>query len=216
MKRKLAALAVALSMVCSLTACGGNTTAINDSGSSESTDGAGTVEDTGETAEDTTASEGSGSTEGITISLMTMNTREEAETNGYQYAFWKAVDEWKEAHPDVTVLEETMDQTSYQTKINAVASSGDMPDIFALKGSWTNSFVQNEWVADITDDVADVQGIYVDNAFKFATVEDRIYGVPKQSQCTGLVYYNTELWSEIGYDEFPATWDELLDAVEKF
>lgn len=216
MKRKLAALAVALSMVCSLTACGGNTTAINDSGSSESTDGAGTVEDTGETAEDTTASEGSGSTEGITISLMTMNTREEAETNGYQYAFWKAVDEWKEAHPDVTVLEETMDQTSYQTKINAVASSGDMPDIFALKGSWTNSFVQNEWVADITDDVADVQGIYVDNAFKFATVEDRIYGVPKQSQCTGLIYYNTELWSEIGYDEFPATWDELLDAVEKF
>lgn len=219
MKKKLAAIVLASAMVCSLAACGGTTTAINDTGSAdsenvdqtESTDAAEFVGG-GEIA----SADESGSADGITISLMSMNTREEAETNGYQYAFWKAVDEWKEAHPEVTLLEETMDQTSYQTKINAVASSGDMPDIFALKGSWTNSFVQNEWVADITDDIADVQGIYVDNAFKFASVGDRIYGIPKQSQCTGIIYYNSELWSEIGYDEFPTTWDDLLDAVEKF
>lgn len=201
MKRKLIAALLTIAVACSVTACSGQTKAINDNGSQS------------DSASQTDSSDESG---GITISLMTMNTREEAETNGYQYAFWKAVDEWKEAHPDVTVEEETMDQTSYQTKINAVASSGDMPDIFALKGSWTNSFVQNGWIADITDDIQDVQDIYIDNAFRFATIDDRIYGVPKQSQCTGLVYYNSELWSEIGYDEFPTTWDDLLNAVEKF
>lgn len=202
MKRKLIAALLATVTALSITACGGSTTAINDDSSSESAEDA-----SGDNSED------SGQ---ITISLMTMNTREEAETNGYQYAFWKAVDEWKEAHPDVVIEEETMDQTSYQTKINAVASSGDMPDIFALKGSWTNSFVQNGWVADITEDIQDVQDIYIDNAFRFATIDDKVYGIPKQSQCTGLIFYNSDLWSEIGYDEFPTTWDDLLDAVQKF
>lgn len=202
MKRKLLASFLIAAMALSMAGCGGSTTSINDDGSTETT---------ADSSDDNTDESGQ-----ITISLMTMNTREEAETNGYQYAFWKAVDEWKEAHPDVVIEEETMDQTSYQTKINAVASSGDMPDIFALKGSWTNSFVQNGWVADITEDVQDVQDIYIDNAFRFATIDEKIYGIPKQSQCTGLVFYNSELWSEIGYDEFPTTWDDLLDAVQKF
>lgn len=202
MKRKLIAALLATVTALSMVACGGSTTAINDDSSSDA-------------AEDTSGNNNEDSGQ-ITISLMSMNTREEAETNGYQYAFWKAVDEWKEAHPDVVIEEETMDQTSYQTKINAVASSGDMPDIFALKGSWTNSFVQNGWVADITKDIQDVQDIYIDNAFRFATVDDKIYGIPKQSQCTGLVFYNSDLWSEIGYDAFPTTWDDLLDAVQKF
>lgn len=201
MKRKLIASLLTFTMICAMTACQGSTKPVNDSSAQkEASSEEGTDKDS----------------EQITISLMTMNTREEAETNGYQYAFWKAVDEWKEAHPDVVIEEETMDQTSYQTKINAVASSGDMPDIFALKGSWTSSFVQNGWISDITDDVRDIQDIYIDNAFRFATIDDRVYGIPKQSQCTGLIYYNTELWSEIGYDEFPTTWEELLDAVEKF
>ena len=164
MKRKLIAALLATVTALSITACGGSTTAINDDSSSESAEDA-----SGDNSED------SGQ---ITISLMTMNTREEAATNGYQYAFWKAVDEWKEAHPDVVIEVETMDQTSYQTKINAVASSGDMPDIFALKGSWTNSFVQNGWVADITEDIQDVQDIYIDNAFRFSTVDDIVYGIP--------------------------------------
>lgn len=205
MKKKLVSTILAMTLICSMAACGGTPKPINDNDAQDSEKQAN---------EDVSSDEGDA--DGITIRLMTMNTREEAETNGYQYAFWKAVDEWKEAHPGVTVEEETMDQTSYQTKINAVASSGDMPDIFALKGSWTNQFVQNGWVADITEDVQDIKDIYIDNSFIFSTVDDKIYGIPKQSQCTGLVYYNSELWSQIGYETFPETWDELLNAVDKF
>lgn len=161
------------------------------------------------------STEGSG--ESVTINLMLNRNRDDMETNGYQYAFFTALDEWKEAHPDVTVNEETMDQSSYQTKINAVGSSGDLPDIFDLKGSWTNQFVQNGWVADLTDYIDDdLKDMYLDDAFHFSTVDDRIYGIPRQSQATSLVYYNSDLWSEIGYDEFPTTWSDLLDAVTKF
>ena len=94
MKKKLVSTMLAMTLICSMAACGGSPKSINDSGTQES-----------EKQKTDDAPSGKSDSEGITIRLMAMNTREEAETNGYQYAFWKAVDEWKEAHPEVTVEE---------------------------------------------------------------------------------------------------------------
>ena len=114
---------------------------------------------------------------------------------------------------------EEMDQTAYQTKINSLGASGDMPDLFMMKGSWTKTFVENGWVSDITAELdADQEwkNAYIKGGFDAATRDDKIYGVPQESMSTGMVYYNSDMWKEIGYETFPETWDELLDAVDKF
>lgn len=160
-----------------------------------------------------------GDNEKVEISILTDVSRSVVGESGYGTGFYTALDEWQEEHPDVTINIEEMDQTSYQTKINALGSSDDMPDVFMLKGSWTKNFVNNGWVQDITDDLdADPEwrDAYIEGAYDNATQDGRIYGVPRESLSTGLIFYNSDMWSEIGYDEFPKTWDELLDAVDKF
>lgn len=155
----------------------------------------------------------------VEISILTDVSRSVVGESGYGTGFYTALDEWQEEHPEVQINIEEMDQTSYQTKITALGSSDDMPDVFMLKGSWTKNFVDNGWVQDITDDLdADPEwkDAYIEGAFDNATQDGRIYGVPRESLSTGLIFYNSDMWAEIGYEEFPTTWDELMDAVDKF
>lgn len=157
--------------------------------------------------------------EKITITILGHAQRSEVGVGGFTTGYYTMLDQWQEEHPEVEIVIEAMDQTSYQTKINSLGASGDMPDIFMLKGSWTKTFVENGWVADITADLeADPEWKdgYIAGGFDAATRDGAIYGVPQESMATGMVYYNSEMWSEIGYETFPETWEELLDAVDKF
>ncbi len=153
------------------------------------------------------------------ISILCDLERANVGVGGLDTGFYQALDEWQEAHPEAKIELESMNQTDYQTKINSLGAAGDMPDVFMLKGSWTKTFVENGWVADITDaldaDEAWKNG-YIAGGFDSATYDGKIYGIPRESLATGLVYYNADLWAEIGYDAFPATWDELIDAIGKF
>ena len=42
-----------------------------------------------------------------------------------------------------------------------------------------------------------------------------IYGMPNKFSIYNLICYNTELWEEAGYDEFPSSFEEMLSADEK-
>lgn len=153
-----------------------------------------------------------------TISILCDLERANVGVGGLDTGFYAALDEWQEAHPDVEIALESMNQTDYQTKINSLGAANDMPDLFMLKGSWTKTFVENGWVADITEALdadADWKNGYIAGGFDSATYDGKIYGVPRESLATGVVFYNSDIWAEAGYEEFPATWEELEDAVAK-
>ena len=156
--------------------------------------------------------------EKVTISILCDLERANIGTGGLDTGFYSALDEWTEAHQDVEITLESMNQTDYQTKINSLGAANDMPDLFMLKGSWTKNFVENGWAADLTDILdADEEwkNGYIAGGFDSATYDGRIYGIPRESLATGLVFYNADIWAEAGYETFPATWDELLEAVGK-
>lgn len=204
MKKRLVTLLVAAVMALSLIGCGGGdgeTKPINGS-SEDETD----IEDTESNGE-------------IEIDMLVHVSRSIVGESGFATGFYTALDDWIEKHPDVKVNIEEMDQTAYQTKINSLGASGDIPDVFMLKGSWTTTFVDNGWATDITEELdadSEWKDSYIAGGFDPAIKDDRIYGVPQESMTTGVIFYNSEMWKEIGYEEFPSTWDELLDAVGKF
>lgn len=208
MKKRLLAIMMAATMCTAVAGCGNNNVSVVDDGE-DVTEGAGAPVAETEVSEDGK----------VTISILTDVSRSVVGESGYATGFYTALDEWQEAHPEVEISIEEMDQTSYQTKITALGSADDMPDIFMLKGSWTKNFVNNGWVQDLTADLdADPEwrDAYIEGAYDNATYDGKIYGVPRESLSTGLIFYNSEMWAEIGYEEFPKTWDELLDAVDKF
>lgn len=155
----------------------------------------------------------------VNISILGHQSRDQIGKAGFCTGFFNSLDAYTAANPLVKVTYQGLDQTNYQTKINALAAADDMPDLFMLKGSWTKTFVDNGWVTDITNDLnADTawKDGYIKGGFDNATVDGKIYGVPQESMTTSLIFYNADMWSSIGYSKFPATWTELNDAVAKF
>ena len=75
-------------------------------------------------------------------------------------AFREGVEEYKAAHPEVTVVDESItDETQFNNKFKTAMATGDMPTIFMTYGGGTaRSYVESGLVADLTKDLeADAQ-----------------------------------------------------------
>ena len=184
MKKKLLAALMAVTLAASMTACGAPQAVDDDK---DSKDTAQTEEkkeqDSGEASEESTDGK-------TTITVICHQSRSNIGEGGFTTGFFGALDTWQEEHPDVEVKVEEMDQTAYQTKINSLGASGDMPDLFMMKGSWTKTFVENGWVSDITAELdADQEwkNAYIKGGFDAATRDDKIYGVPQVWCITTLI-----------------------------
>ncbi len=206
MKRKITmALAVVLSVTFLFTACASNTV-------SPSTD-----TETPATSTSSTA----GSTNGAPaeLTMLVHQSRSVIGQSAFATGFFTALDKFIDENPNIKVTYEELDQTAYQTKITALGASDDMPDLFMLKGSWVSNFVDNGWVSDVTTELnADStwKDSYIKGGFDSITRDGKVYGIPQESMTTSLVFYNSKMWADIGYNEFPTTWSELTKAVEKF
>ncbi|WP_010257355.1 extracellular solute-binding protein [Treponema primitia] len=150
----------------------------------------------------------------VTLELMHFQTietiAESTEVKGYHAMKDKYIAE----HPDIKVNESILQQIDYQTKIMALAAADEMPDIFFTKGSWVQNFYDNNLMADLTGKINPAD--YRDGVFLPVTRNGKIYGSPIQLVMTSLIFYNEKMFNDIGYDHFPTTWDELVDANTKF
>ncbi|MCC2255755.1 extracellular solute-binding protein [Ruminococcus sp. CLA-AA-H200] len=197
MKKRMATIALLMTAVMGLSACGSSGGSGSDSGGEAS---------------------GGDSGEGIELVVSHYYLEEERDSNASGDTFLTMVEQYEEEHPDVTVTQQTMSQADFTTKIQAQAAANELPDVFMVKGSWVQNFVDNGVLAPMDDYLAEYE--YTDtfrsDAFDASTVDGKIYGIPNQLSMTSVVYYNAELWAEAGYDEFPTTWDDLFAANEKF
>lgn len=152
--------------------------------------------------------------EKVELSLMHFHTPETADSNVENRAYHAMKEKFLAEHPDVVINETTLQQADYHTKIMALAAANEMPDIFFTKGSWVQNFYDNNLMADLTGKID--TSIYRDGIFIPFTRDGKVFASPIQFVVTSLVYWNQAMFADIGYDHFPATWDELLDANEKF
>ena len=143
---------------------------------------------------------------------------EERASNDVGDSFLAMVEKWQEENPDIKLTQQAMSQADYATKIQAQAAVNELPDVFMVKGSWIDNFVENDVMAPINDylDQYEYKDNFKNGVFDVATRGGQIYGLPNQLSLTSIVYYNEDLWKSIGYDEFPDNWDDIFAAAEKF
>jgi raffinose/stachyose/melibiose transport system substrate-binding protein len=131
-----------------------------------------------------------------------------------QIAVWEAAGAaFEEAHPDVTVEFNFQDDDLYQTiGLPNLLSSGNPPDVyFEWAGARLEDRYADGFALDLTSAIADTElsGLFDESAFNSMTVDDKIVMVPGNADVTNVIWYNVDLFDELGLAP-PATWDELL------
>ncbi len=139
----------------------------------------------------------------------------------YQKAGMVALaDKYEETHPNVDITVDISTWGEYWTKLEAMANTNSLPDIFWMHTNEFSRYAEAGLLADLTDLYADVEDNYYykhfpDNLVLNATYEGRIYGVPKDWDTIGLAY-NKDIFDEAGvaYPDDTWTWDTLKEVSD--
>ncbi len=157
------------------------------------------------------------SSEKITIRLLTRM----AGTSTQVQIFNSVLEDFKAKHPEVEIIDDSQgDEGAFNNILTTDIASGEMANIFRIQGvSNLGEYIDNGLLLDVSPYLkADPEwgGGFSEGSLAYYNVpgHDGTYAVPMESGLIG-VYYNSEIMSSIGYDEFPKTWSELLDAVDK-
>lgn len=214
MQRKSKWLAVMLAaMVIGVTACGdsGN----GQSGGTDAAEGAGTASpETGtEATSEESSTQDAETHEPVTLTIVHEHSEEAAESIPSSAAFRYCLDKYKNDHPWVTLEETIIANSDIGDKYLALIAADELPDITYVKYTWLESTAGTGMLVDLSD-YANPDDYY--DGLASTTWDGRIYGMPNKFSIYNLICYNTELWEEAGYDEFPSSFEEMLSADEKF
>ncbi len=128
------------------------------------------------------------------------------------------VDEFVAANPGLMHAESPVDHEQFKTSILVQLAGGNPPDTFSYWAGARIQFVVDGGRLQPIDDVWEANDMgsqfpqaVIDNA---VTYDMHKYALPLTLHWVGM-FYNTALFEEVGA-MVPTTWDELVDAAEKF
>ena len=124
-------------------------------------------------------------------------------------------DAYTAQHPNVKIEVQVTSWNEYWTKLEAAATSGQMPDIFWMHTNELLKYADNGMLADCSDivDTSKFSEVSLSNA---SGSDGTLYAVPKDKDTVALVY-NKEMFDAAGvsYPDENWTWDDLTDASQK-
>ncbi len=207
--KKVTALLLTLAMATSLVACG---SAANE-GAAPAAEPAAEAPAAEEAAEEPAAEEpaaeaASGEKTDITMWCIAV----ESDSNRHSYE--QSIADFEAAHPEINFTWEAIQNQDYKTKIKAAMAADEMPDIFY---SWGGGFIKEFVDAGRVYDLSEAYKEYADQLPESMLVnhsfDGKIYASPNTFNVVGM-FTNMELLKEVGFDEVPATYDELIECCD--
>lgn len=151
------------------------------------------------------------SDEPVTLTMWTIAT----ESDSAHHAFTEAIADYEAAHPNVKIKMETYENESYKTKIKSSVAANSLPDIFfTWGGGFSSSFIDTGKVLALDSYYENYKDELPKSALKYATYNDKIYGVTYITPIS-CIFYNKTMFEKYNLKE-PQTWDELINVCQTF
>ncbi len=132
-------------------------------------------------------------------------------------AFEEIAKEFESQNPGVTIDLQVTPYSSYWTKLDTIASTGDGPDVFIMNVPNIEKYSETGMLAPLDDSMEKYEvrpEDFVDRTFDAYEIDGATYGVPFDYDVTHL-FYNADLLEEIGISSIPETWDEMLEVGQQ-
>lgn len=153
------------------------------------------------------------------LELMHFSTSEESEGNGGSDGFRTVIANWEAVNPGISLQQSVLANDDYKTQIATLAAADNLPDVFLLQGMNTKAWAEQGLVLDMTDiiNASPYASKYDYDLFYPFSDGDSIYALPALTggTCT-VIAYDSALWADAGFDTFPETWAEVIEAKEFF
>jgi multiple sugar transport system substrate-binding protein len=144
------------------------------------------------------------------------------------YGFWdkkqvpaieEIIKQFNEEHPDIKVKTELIPYGQYFQKLETAATGGALPDVLWMNGPHIVQYAEGKVLLPLSDLAAEDNyslDNYPESLIDLYTVNDEVYGIPKDYDTTGL-WYNKKIFDDAGvsYPDDTWDWDMLKEAAKK-
>ncbi|RXZ79196.1 extracellular solute-binding protein [Paenibacillaceae bacterium] len=123
---------------------------------------------------------------------------------------------FEESHPNIKIQQDGVAAAQYKTKLFTLAAANNLADINVVwPGSDLEPLAKGELLMPLNDHMDNWSNLVREDALVGFNADDKQYAVPTKQTFVDVIYYNKEMFSGVGYDTFPATYDEFIDAIKK-
>ncbi|MCQ2501236.1 MAG: sugar ABC transporter substrate-binding protein [Lachnospiraceae bacterium] len=207
-KRTLAAMLAASMIAGMMSGCGSSSDSSAASSAAEATSSAeeAATEETEEAPAEDTASG---------AKQIMVNVWDSKQQPGIQ----QICDEWT-ATSGIPVKVEVVDWDNYWTLLEAGATGGEMPDVFWMHSQYSEKYMDQGILLDLTDYIAKDDAIDLSNYYEEVTglyaMDGKQYAVPKDYDTIAL-WYNKDMFDEAGiaYPDETWTWEKLIEVAQQ-
>lgn len=126
----------------------------------------------------------------------------------------KFAEEFEAQNPGVKIEFESIPLSDYYTKLLPAIAAGSGPDVFQLRAGDVPRYYRYGVIQELPIDHAKALEEFVPGTVGYLVQEGKFYGLPTDVQ-TIVLFYNTEIFAEVGIDKVPETWDELIEVALK-
>lgn len=125
----------------------------------------------------------------------------------------KFAEEFVVQNPGVTIEFESIPLSDYYTKLLPAIAAGSGPDVFQLRAGDVPRYRNYGVIQELKIDHAQATADFVPGSYGYLVEDGKFYGLPTDVQ-TIVLFYNTEIFEEVGIENVPATWDELIESAK--
>ena len=132
-----------------------------------------------------------------------------------RHSYEAAIADMQKKYPDTKLNWEAYENNAYKEKIKAAVSGNNMPDIFfTWSCAFLGDFVKEDKVYCLDEVYAEFKDKLPEKMCKNTTYNGKKYGVPLTMNIVGL-FANMDILKEVGYDDVPKTFEDLMTCCEK-
>ncbi|WP_044479456.1 extracellular solute-binding protein [Paenibacillus antibioticophila] len=155
---------------------------------------------------------GSGEEETITLNMMHPWTSPNVDNEVYK----ARIAEFEKQHPNIVIKQDGVPSAQYKTKLRTLAAANNLSDINVVwPGADLAPLVAGSLVEPINHLMENWTSILPEAALSGFNVDGQQYAIPTKQNFVDIIYYNKEMFAQVGYDQFPETYDQFIDAVTK-
>ncbi|MUG65676.1 MULTISPECIES: extracellular solute-binding protein [Paenibacillus] len=148
----------------------------------------------------------------ITINMMHPWTSPNVDNEVYK----ARIAEFEKQHPNIVIKQDGVPAAQYKTKLRTLAAGNNLPDINVVwPGADLDPLVAGDLLQPINELMDNWSSILPEGALEGFNVDGQQYAIPTKQNFVDIIYYNKEMFAQVGYDEFPDTYDKFIDAVTK-
>lgn len=193
--KKVLAIILALAMMLSLVACGGNDASADNNNQAQNQGSA-----NNDAAE-----------EQITIEFWTL-----ALQPTFTDFIQGLIDQYEAEHPNIKIDWQDLPWDGIQDKFLAQTAGGNPPDVINIWSQLALTYGSKGALLDLEAYATEEQkSIYLESAYDSARLGETVYAFPWYAT-PNICVYNTALFEQAGITEIPKTYDELFDLAIDF